>query len=113
MKYLCGCEDKPFFRTERVPGKDYDTNVIRDSEGFEVCPEHGMREVGWRGQRGHIVQTKNGPRIDYMVEYGGGKELKLKEIEEDKRFNDDPQEFYAKLVAERKAQRAGRNGHDK
>lgn len=46
MKYLCGCDDRPYYCV------DFDVNgkqrPRQDHEGFLVCPEHGEREYGWR-----------------------------------------------------------------
>lgn len=45
--YLCGCSQESKRHYTTIKTGDSLTNIRRDVDGMEICPEHGKRLVGW------------------------------------------------------------------
>jgi hypothetical protein len=77
----------------------------RDTQGYEICPEHGERLYGWRS---HLIDSPaGGDKIDYSKESTGSEIRISPEKVEDRRDNRDPISAYN----EHRADHASRNGH--
>lgn len=101
----CGCSYEK--------AKTYSFNLQRDGvtlsgqrfdeEGYEVCPEHGIRKYGWASPL--ISVPPNGDRIDWSKMGSKNKEINLNpKITEDRRDNRDPIKIGMKILSKQ-------NGH--
>lgn len=91
MNYLCGCnpeEKKSYLQTTQADGTQ--SSKRRDTQGYEVCPEHGERLYGWNT---HTIPHQGlGDLLDFKkMGSGDGSKLKLDFTTEDRRDNRDPQ----------------------
>lgn len=112
-RYICGCvpSEKRGYSGDGVQGFNGTlqyTDVRYDEQGYEVCPEHGERLIGWRS---------NDPRSPHYILNGQGvpptfvspdKSVAISFDGDDHRDNRDPEEVYAEMKRE-KAQLT--NGH--
>lgn len=94
--FICGCTkaEKSNYSMDFDPRTGF-VIVRRDSEGYEICPEHGMRLYGWRS---HFIETPIGDKIDYSKK-GTDDEINIDTSElEDRRDNRDPEFVYSLRV---------------
>jgi hypothetical protein len=98
-QFLCGCwplEKRNYISDKRI-----------DSEGYEVCPEHGQRLYGWNTRMVHGVQGQN--VLDYSTMGKNSGHFNFPDVE-DRRDNRDPQEVWAEMQLERMHENAELNG---
>ena len=101
--FLCGCKQSEKKRyamqvVDKQPNKEAFLSSSRfDKEGYEICPEHGLRIYGWASPQVSGPQGNN--VLDYS-HYGPKKKLsKIESTVEDKRDNRDPEEIGRKILS--------------
>lgn len=91
MKYICGCdrEKNINYRMDLSSDGKTLTSMRKDSEGYEVCPQHGVRLIGWP----HFKRKDTNLTLDFS-----GRDL---------RDNRDPEEIGLEFLAGRNGQKEG------
>lgn len=110
-QFLCGCwpTDKRGYYGNIVKdafGNDIYTDKRFDSQGFEVCPEHGERLYGWASP------TVQSPQGNEVLDYASKSNATIKKLDldiEDRRDNRDPILIGKRIQA--KSKKADCNGH--
>jgi hypothetical protein len=104
--FLCGCtpDSKRGYSGDMKPngigGEMVYTDKRYDDDGFEVCPEHGMRMYGWQSadtRAGHYIDTGDGRPATFVPPKSRSKPLTSRQ--EDTRDVRDPQEVGAAIMA--------------
>lgn len=119
-KFLCGCQPSEKHRysgntiKNPIPGGDpVYTDKRLDSEGFEVCPEHGERLYGWKSIDDSIPHyISNGHGIPPTFVSPGEQTVEIHPSQEpDLRPHIYERAFDEKALGILTRARAGSNGH--
>jgi hypothetical protein len=121
-KFLCGCwpsEKRGYSgetRANPIPGGDpVYTDKRYDSDGFEVCPEHGERMYGWKSSdphQPHYVSNGQGMPPTFISPDRNRRGWRESEFP-DMRDNRDPLQMAREREIEREAEAFASNGYHK